>query len=270
MIADHAKRPGIWNRAHFLDRMTLKELTVAYFQYYAIQGYLLVAALAIGVAIWQPPTLVQSGAIIVAMTVAYSLVWYLLHRWVLHSQWMYKSPLTAKVWKRIHYDHHQDPNHLEVLFGALYTTLPTIALIAIPIGWLIGGVGGAGVALATGLLMTCYYEYCHCIQHLSYKPKHPWLAEMKRRHLAHHFHDENGNFGITSFWPDRLFGTDYERSDRPEKSAKVFNLGYTDAMAARYPWVSRLSGGVAKGHPRYRDQAANDGSPHTASSQDAA
>jgi hypothetical protein len=66
-----------------------------------------------------------------------------LHRWVLHSRWMFKVPLLASTWKRIHYDHHQDPNHLEVLFGALHTTLPTIALATAPIGYAIGGFGGA-------------------------------------------------------------------------------------------------------------------------------
>lgn len=256
MMVEHAKRPGIWNRAHYLDRMTLKGLVVAYFQYYAIQAYLLLAAISIGVAFYMPPTLWQGVASVVVAVVAYPMIWYLLHRFVLHSQWMYKSPLTARTWKRIHYDHHQDPNHLEVLFGALYTTLPTIALATMPAGWLIGGVGGAAVAFAAGLLMTAVYEFFHCIQHLSYKPKHPWLVEMKRRHLAHHFHDEDGNYGITSFWPDRLFGSLYEREDRPAKSPTVFNLGYTEEVAQRYPWVARLSGGVAKGHPRQRAKAA--------------
>jgi sterol desaturase/sphingolipid hydroxylase (fatty acid hydroxylase superfamily) len=74
--------------------------------------------------------------------------------------------------------------------------------------------------------------------------------------MAHHFHDETGNFGITSFWPDRLFGTFYEREARTAKSPTVFNLGYTDEVAEAYPWVSAMSGGVAKGHPRRR--AANE------------
>lgn len=252
MIVEHTKRPGIWSRAHYLDRMTLRDLVVAYFQYYAIQGYLLLAAISIAVAVFTPPTLIQGAVAVLFAVVAYPLIWFLLHRHVLHSQWMYKSPLTARTWKRIHYDHHQDPNHLEVLFGALYTTLPAIALATIPVGWLIGGIGGAAVAFAAGLLTTCAYEFFHCIQHLSYKPKHPWLVEMKRRHMAHHFHDETGNFGITSFWPDRLFGTIYEREDRPKKSPTVFNLGYTEEVAKRYPWVSDMSGGVAKGHPRQR------------------
>jgi sterol desaturase/sphingolipid hydroxylase (fatty acid hydroxylase superfamily) len=80
---------------------------------------------------------------------------------------------------------------------------------------------------------------------------------MKARHLEHHFHDERGNFGITNFVWDHVFGTYYTRPQRPAKSATVFNLGYDDRMAQRYPWVARRSGGVAAGHPRYRT-GAND------------
>ncbi|WP_199553458.1 sterol desaturase family protein [Sandaracinobacteroides hominis] len=255
LFVDHSKRTGIWSRAHYLDRMTLKDLVVAYFQYYAIQAYLLLALVAVAVVVWSPPTLIAGATAAAFAVMIYPLAWYLLHRYVLHSQWMWKSPLTAKTWKRIHYDHHQDPNHLEVLFGALYTTLPTIAIATIPVGYMIGGIGGAAIAFAAGLLTTCFYEFAHCIQHLSYKPKHPWLVEMKKRHMAHHFHDETGNFGITSFWPDKLFGTFYDRQERPAKSETVFNLGYTDVVAEKYPWVSKMSGGVAKGHPRKRAAA---------------
>src|SRR3546814_18403042 len=99
-------------------------------------------------------------------------------------------------------------------------------------------------AFSAGLLTTCFYEFCHCIQHLSYKPKNRMLAAMKARHMAHHFHDETGNFGITNFTWDKLFGTFYEREQRPEKRPTVFTLGYTPEVDSRYPWVSCLSGGV--------------------------
>jgi hypothetical protein len=78
-------------------------------------------------------------------------------------------------------------------------------------------------------------------QHLAYKPKSKWLAEMKKRHMAHHFHDETGNFGITTFFWDKLFGTHYDRPERPEKSPTVFNLGYTPESGERWPHVARLS-----------------------------
>lgn len=112
--------------------------------------------------------------------------------------------------------------------------------------------GGAAAGFATGLLCTCLYEFFRCIQHLSYKPRAKWLAEMKVRHMEHHFHDEDGNSGITNFWWDRLSGTLYSRVERPAKSATVFNLGYTEQVAARYPRVARRSGGGAVLHPRQR------------------
>ena len=78
---------------------------------------------------------------------------------------------------------------------------------------------------------------------------------MKRRHMAHHFHDENGNFGITTFFWDKVFGTYYDRPERPVKSPTVFNLGYTPEVAEVYPYVAELSGGVATGHPRQRGRS---------------
>jgi sterol desaturase/sphingolipid hydroxylase (fatty acid hydroxylase superfamily) len=240
-----AEKSGFWNRSHHLDRMTFNELVVAYFQYPAIIAYLSIALLSVGIWFKYPAPLLNTLGAVVFAIMAYPLVWYTLHRWVLHSNWMFKVPFL--------YDHHQDPNHLEVLFGALHTTLPTIAIATAPVGYLIGGTGGAFAALATGLFTTAFYEFCHCIQHLAYKPKAKFLVEMKARHMEHHFHDENGNFGITSFVWDKLFGTYYLRPDRPEKSEKVFNLGYNEEVALRYPKVKELSGGViATGHPRQR------------------
>jgi sterol desaturase/sphingolipid hydroxylase (fatty acid hydroxylase superfamily) len=254
-----ATRPGFWNRSHHLDKMTLKELWVAYITYPAIIAYGLLALAAIGVFAWKPAPVAPTLAAVAVAAFVYPLVWYVLHRWVLHSRWMFKVPVLASTWKRIHYDHHQDPNHLEVLFGALHTTLPTIAIATAPLGYAIGSpwgadaaIGGAAIAFATGLLTTCFYEFCHCIQHLAYKPKSKWLAEMKKRHMAHHFHDETGNFGITTFFWDKLFRTYYDRAERPEKSPTVFNLGYTPEVAEKWPHVARLSGGVATGHPRER------------------
>ena len=259
-------RPSFWRREHHLDKMTFKELVIAYFQYPAIIAYLMLSAAAIGLFAWRPAPLLPSLAAVAAASLAYPLFWYLIHRYILHSRWMWRHKWMASTWKRIHYDHHQDPNHLEVLFGALHTTLPTIALGVIPIGWGIGAAwdgswtgpsafGAAAAALATGLLTTCFYEFVHCIQHLAYKPKSKRIAEMKKRHMAHHFHDEDGNYGITTFFWDKVFKTYYDRPERPNKSPTVFNLGYTEEVAKTYPYVSDLSGGVAKGHPRQRDKA---------------
>jgi sterol desaturase/sphingolipid hydroxylase (fatty acid hydroxylase superfamily) len=155
---------------------------------------------------------------------------------------LYRFPQTAALWKRIHFDHHQDPNDLGVLFGALYTTLPTILAVTLPIGWLIGGGGAAALAAATGLAITCFYEFCHCIQHLPFTPRHEWLRRIKRYHLAHHVHSEHGNYGITNYVRDRLLGTFYAEPEGFPRSQTMFNLGYSGEESARYPWVAQLSG----------------------------
>ncbi|MDX2224365.1 MAG: sterol desaturase family protein [Rhodospirillaceae bacterium] len=237
---------GFWSdKDYFLDRMNLRQLTAAYFQYYAIAAYILVAlatgaavvwALAAGQASW-----LGVGAAVASTVLIYPVVWYVLHRYVLHSKWMWKHAATAKVWKRIHYDHHCDPNNLKVLFGALYTTLPTVALATMPVGYALGGWPGAVAALCAGVVTTCLYEFFHCIEHLGYAPSWGWVREMKKAHMAHHFHNENGNYGITNFFWDKVLGTFYEGAKDKPKSATVFNLGYDEAVAARYPHVSKLT-----------------------------
>ena len=249
--ADQSRLP-FWKRSHYLDRMSFRELVVAYFQHYTIVTYLTLAALCVVAFALNPASLGETLAAIAAGVLIYPLAWHLLHQYVLHSKWMWKSRLLSATWKRIHYDHHQDPNDLSVLFGALYTTVPTIAVATLPLGWAIGGPGGAAAAFGTGLLTTCYYEFMHCIQHLAFKPKWAWVQHMKQRHMEHHYFDETGNFGITNYVFDRLFGTYYEKKDRPRRSPTVFNLGYDEDVAKVYPWVKDLSGGIASGHPRRR------------------
>jgi sterol desaturase/sphingolipid hydroxylase (fatty acid hydroxylase superfamily) len=67
--------------------------------------------------------------------------------------------------------------------------------------------------------------------------------------MAHHFHNEQGNYGIVSFLPDRLLGTYYRTArDRP-RSASVFNLGYDVEEAGRFPWVMELTGAPPRDRP---------------------
>lgn len=260
--AQSEKPLSFWKRSHYLDRMTLGQLVSAYFQHYTIVAYLGMAVLSLAIFALSPTTPFRGAAAVGAAVVVYPLVWHLLHQYVLHGRWAYKLKWLSATWKRIHYDHHQDPNHLEVLFGALHTTVPTIFLATVPLGALIGGagtgnwrmaLGGAALAFAAGILTTCYYEFMHCIQHLAFKPKWKWVQFQKQRHNEHHYWDEDGNFGITNYAFDRILGTYYEKKDRPKRSPTVFNLGYTEDVAVHYPWVKALSGGViASGHPRRR------------------
>jgi sterol desaturase/sphingolipid hydroxylase (fatty acid hydroxylase superfamily) len=243
---------NLWKtRTHNLSRMNLRELVPAYFSYPAIQTYIALAVINIALVFYFGGDLLRLALAVPLALLVYPFVWYLLHRFVLHGRFLYRSRWTAAAWKRIHFDHHQDPNDLRVLFGALYTTLPTIAVVTVSIGGAIGGPAAAAAAFATGLITTCFYEFCHCVQHLNYAPKSAFLQRIKRLHLAHHFHNESGNFGITNFLWDRAFATYYAKAKDVARSPTVFNIGYTAAEAARFPWVQQLSNGVRRdGSPR--------------------
>ena len=221
--------------------MSLTDFLKAFSTHPTVLAYWLMAAISGGLGIHWAKTMWPPVVAMTLMGLLYPLAEYGLHRYVLHGRFLYKVPLTASLWKRIHFDHHRDPHDLRVLFGALYTTAPTIALIAFPVGWTVGGRAGAAAAFAAGSLIICFYEFCHCVQHLPYMPKSPFLQRIKRLHLAHHFHNETGNYGITGFVWDRVFRTLYEEAKDIQRSHTVFNLGYTRAEAERYPWVAELS-----------------------------
>ena len=115
-------RIGPWaGTKYFLDKMSSRDLVGAYFTHYTIMTYLVLTVVTAGLAVsraedaWRP--LVAAAAVIPL----HPLVWYLLHRHVLHGSFLYRHPQTGALWKRTHFDHLQDPNDLGVLFGALAT-----------------------------------------------------------------------------------------------------------------------------------------------------
>jgi sterol desaturase/sphingolipid hydroxylase (fatty acid hydroxylase superfamily) len=241
---------GWQGRSYDLGRMTLPELWQAYATYPAIQLYAATGLAAAAVALVIATGWTDIALPVLAVFVVYPIAWYLIHRFILHGRWLYKMDWSAALWKRIHFDHHQDPHKLEVLFGAPSNTLPTIALVTVPVGYAIAGWPGSAAALAAGLATTCVYEFIHCIQHLNYKPRSRLILRLKQDHMAHHFHNENGNYGITSFTPDRLLGTYYRRARDVPKSASVYNLGYDLEEARRYPRVMELTGAPPRDRPR--------------------
>jgi len=241
---------------YLLNRMSLADLQRAYITYPGIQAYIGLIVLCLLGLVFTATAVLPLIFAAIASVILYPVIWYALHRWVLHGSWMYKSPLTAKVWKRVHYDHHRFPNDLSVLFGGLHTTLPTILLLTGPVGWLIGGVPGALSSIAAALTTTCVYEFWHCGQHLAFEPKSAFWKRIKKLHLAHHFHNENGNYGITNFFVDGLFGTRYEEAADMPRSPTARNLGYTDEVAKTYPWVKSLTDAEGESQRGLRAESA--------------
>ncbi len=244
----------VWGRAwhgrsYDLGRMSLRELWAAYLTYPAISLYACLAVLAGAYALltawhWQ-----QIVVPTVAVLIVYPLAWYGLHRFVLHGRWLYRMHWSAALWKRIHFDHHQDPHRLEVLFGSSLNTIPTMLVITLPVGYELAGWTGFAAGFCTALVTTCVYEFVHCIQHLNYKPKNRFVQKLKRDHLLHHFQSEKVNYGIVSFLPDELFNSYVADPKDCPKSPTVFNLGYDLEEAKRYPWVMELTGSPPRNKP---------------------
>ena len=238
------------SRSFDLGRMSLRDLVRAYATHPAVHLYVGGAMIGAAIAIAYPVAPWRAAAAVLAAILVYPLAWYGIHRFILHGRLLYRFRVTSPLWKRIHFDHHQDPHRMDVLFGSPLNTLPTILAVTVPLGWWIGGgPGGAASAACAGLLITCLYEFSHCIQHLNFKPRGRLLRRMKELHLMHHFHHERGNFGITSFVADRLAGTYYGSIRARARSPHVFNLGYTPEEAKRFPWVAELSGGPPRSRP---------------------
>ena len=230
-------------RTNDLGQMSLNQLIVAYATYPTVILYVLlaIAGVAGAVRLGALQTPWRTLAAMAAIVAIYPFYEYVLHRFLLHNRVLYKSPLTAAVWKRIHYDHHQDPNRLDVLFGSPSNTLLAIYAPSLPLGYVIGGWSGALACSAVALAIFAFYEFCHCVQHLNFVPKSAWLRRIKKHHMAHHFHNETGNFGITTIFVDRLVGTRYQDREERPRSPHVYDLGYDAAEARRFPWVAAKS-----------------------------
>ncbi|MBE7728236.1 sterol desaturase family protein [Komagataeibacter sp. FXV3] len=254
MITNTLKNSSIrTGRSFDLGKMNLSQLWIAYLTYPTILLYFALALVSYALMVYNFTSLAPVAISIASVILVYPLVWYCIHRFILHGRFLYRMKWSATLWKRIHFDHHQDPHLLDVLFGSPLNTIPTIAIVTIPIGYAIGNIAGAAAAFGAGLTITCIYEFFHCIQHLNYKPRMGWIQRMKQRHVLHHFHNENGNYGITSFVADRLFRSYYVDARGCPRSPTVFNLGYDVNEAKQYPWVMEETGSP----PRDRPDGAN-------------
>ena len=117
----------------------------------------------------------------------WTLLEYLLHRYVFHH---------APIISEIHERHHHDPL---ALIGVLFPL------------WLL-----LGIAIAAGITagVTCGYLWNVLVHYASHHwyPRHgSYLYRVRLRHARHHYSHDQGNFGVTvEFW-DRLFRTQIDR-----------------------------------------------------------
>ena len=124
----------------------------------------------------------------------WTLVEYLIHRFVYHH---------APILSPLHDEHHKKPNEFigvpSFVSSGLVVAVcyfPWAAFYPILAGGFVSGmlIGYAG-----------YMYVHHASHHLKVEPAH-WLYGARVRHMAHHYRD-NTNFGVTTGFWDRAFGT---------------------------------------------------------------
>lgn len=169
----------------------------------------IVLVLAIGAALtvdaaWQIPAGLLYGAL------AYSLMEYLTHRFLYH--WEPRQ----RLWRRInaklgppHLGHHEKPTeykgaimlHQMPMVIVMLVCLGLLFLLPLPPAFVFAtvAIGALGFALHEAVHFGCHQM----------PMRHPALAYLKRRHLFHHYRDENVNFGTTSPLWDIVLGTNY-------------------------------------------------------------
>lgn len=126
---------------------------------------------------------------------------YVLHRWAFHEM---RGRGFAS---REHLDHHAtsgwsfDPMILLAWLGVVLSGGGWAALVAWPLGPVVGGAFGAG--WVAGYF---FYEWHHRAAHLR-APRNRWEVWLRIHHFQHHFGHPMLNHGVTiSLW-DHVFGT---------------------------------------------------------------
>ncbi len=134
---------GPWSeQVGALDKMSLGDLVRSCCTHHSIR-----AALRLAMAATAAPFFLSTGSgqpilAAVVIVVVCPLAEHLIHRFVGPLTSPARHPATAPMWQRRRDDHHQRPPDLSPRRGAHCTTLPAIALIALPTGWSVAGSAG--------------------------------------------------------------------------------------------------------------------------------
>ncbi len=146
---------------------------------------------------------------------------YLMHRFAFHAApapWAF----VRKLQHRLHYDHHAEPNRLDLLFLPVWFLAPNLLGTAALVALILGVKAVASVLLGVMLAML-HYEWVHYVAHIPYQPLTPLGRWIKQYHLRHHFISEKLWFGVSNPSFDVVFGT-YGKAGDVERSATTRNL----------------------------------------------
>jgi sterol desaturase/sphingolipid hydroxylase (fatty acid hydroxylase superfamily) len=184
-----------------------------------------VAALVVGVALEMLAFLFGWVAFRPGLILLGALLFYLseygMHRFAFHAPPL-SWPPARRLQHRLHYDHHVEPNRLDLLFLPIWFLVPNLA-VATGLFARAFGIEASASALFGMMLAILHYEWVHYVAHIPFQPRTRLGRSIKQYHLRHHFVSEKHWFGVSNPSLDGVFGT-FHGPAASEKSATTRKL----------------------------------------------
>ncbi len=143
---------------------------------------------------------------------AFTLVEYLMHRYLYHLPGVYEE---GKVPYAIHGVHHKYPKDKKIL---VMPPLISVLLASLIFGIFYLLLGENGFAFTGGFLFGYAAYLCvHYIVH-AFKPPKNFFKQLWINHSIHHYVDDEKAFGVSSPLWDYVFGTMPDKKKKPAKT----------------------------------------------------
>jgi 4-hydroxysphinganine ceramide fatty acyl 2-hydroxylase len=175
---------------------------------YLLSPLICYVPLASGLSFWAWSDVTIPGIAKPAWLVAGMLVWtlieYLLHRFLLHYR--SQAPGLLAVVEKLHLGHHRDPLDEAKITVPVYGSLP-IAGALLGLFRLLAGSWEVAALLMTGSIAGyLYYEAVHFWIHRGGRSE-GWWGRRRAHHLFHHFKDQTRCLGVSTPLWDLVMGT---------------------------------------------------------------
>ncbi len=145
-------------------------------------------------------------ATFLASLAAWTLVEYVLHRFVFHH---------LPIVEPMHEAHHADPGAM--IGSPVWLSITIFAFGVFPPLWLALGANHASAVVAGLMAGYLWYMVVHHAVHHWAIDERSWLYAARMRHLLHHYRSQQRSYGVTIGLWDYVFGTAPEpRRAKPE------------------------------------------------------
>jgi len=143
------------------------------------------------------------------------------HRFSFHAE-PSRLAFVRKLQHRLHYDHHAEPERLDLLFLPVWFLVPNLAITALAFALLFGWASVASAMFGVTLAIF-HYEWVHYVAHIPYQPRTRVGRWLKQYHLRHHFISEKFWFGVSNPSMD-FVGRTYRAAREVERSGTTRKL----------------------------------------------